>query len=120
VVRTLTVESEPQGAVVWLNDNEVGRTPVTVPFTWYGVYRIRLELDGYEPLTVYERVAAPPYQWLGLDLAFETVVPGTRHDRHAFGPYELEPAEPADPEQLLERAAAMRREATEGALPRQP
>lgn len=114
VVRTITVESEPAGAVVWLNDNEVGRTPVTVPFTWYGVYRIRMEKEGYETLTVYERVAAPWYQWVGIDLAFETVIPGTRRDIHHLGPYTLEEAVPSDPDRVIERAREMRREAQEG------
>jgi len=114
VMRTIAVESEPQGAIVWLNDNEVGRTPVTVPFTWYGVYRIRLEAEGYETLTVYERVAAPWYQWVGIDLAFETVIPGTRRDEHRFGPYLLKRAAAADSDRLLERARAFGKEAEEG------
>jgi len=114
VMRTISVESDPQGAIVWLNDNEVGRTPVTVPFTWYGVYRIRMEAEGYEALTVYERVAAPWYEWIGLDLAFETVVPGTRRDAHHLGPYVLEKATPADPDRILERARAFSKEADEG------
>ena len=114
VMRSITVESEPQGAVVWLNDNEVGRTPVTTSFTWYGVYRVRLEKDGYETFTTYERVSAPWYEWIGPDLAFETVVPGTRHDEHRFGPYTLKLAKPSDAEALLNRAREFRTEAIEG------
>ena len=113
VARTITVESQPQGAIVWLNDNEVGRTPVSVPFTWYGVYRIRLEKEGYETLTVYQRVAAPWYQWVGIDLAFETVIPGTRHDDHHLGPYVLKMAKPADTDRLIERAEVFREEAAQ-------
>ena len=114
VARTITIETIPPGAVVWLNDNEVGRTPVTAPFTWYGVYNIRMELDGYEPLVINERVAAPWYQWMPVDLAFETVVPGTRYDRHRFGPYELSPAKAADSDELLLRARQYRQEAQQG------
>ncbi|MBN2584163.1 MAG: PEGA domain-containing protein [Planctomycetes bacterium] len=114
VARSITIETQPPGAVVWLNDNEVGRTPVTAPFTWYGVYSIRMELEGYEPLVVNERVAAPWYQWMFIDLPFETVVPGTRYDRHHFGPYQLEPAKAADPEELLLRSKQFRSEAQEG------
>jgi hypothetical protein len=114
VVRTITIESEPPGAIVWLNDNEVGRTPVTAEFTWYGVYRVRLEKEGYETFTSYERVAAPWYELVGLDLAFETVVPGTRRDEHRFGPYTLEKAVPSNPTALLERAKEFRKEAREG------
>jgi len=46
VERLITVKSTPAGALVYLNDEEVGRTPVTVPFKFYGVYDVRLEHDG--------------------------------------------------------------------------
>lgn len=44
--RTITITSQPTGALVHLNDREVGRTPVVVPFTFYGTYTVRLEHDG--------------------------------------------------------------------------
>ena len=113
VVRTITVESEPAGALVWLNDNEVGRTPVTAQFTWYGVYRVRVEKAGYETYTTFERVAAPWFEWIGPDLFFETVVPGVHRDPHRFGPYVLAKAKPEDAEALLRRATEFRKEAVE-------
>ncbi len=117
VVRTMTIESDPPGALVSVNDNQVGRTPLTTQFTHYGTYRIRLQQSGYQTLTVYEPVRAPWYQWPLIDLAFETVVPGTRRDEHHLGPYQLQPAVPSDPQALLQRAEAMRHEA---ALPVEP
>src|SRR6202000_2421377 len=45
VERKITIGSAPAGAIVTLNDEEVGRTPVTVPFTWYGDYDIVLRLE---------------------------------------------------------------------------
>jgi hypothetical protein len=107
VQRTITIDSEPPGALCWLNDNEVGRTPVTVPFTWYGTYSVRLEHPGYEPLLADAPVRAPVYQWIPLDLAFETVIPGTREDAHAFR-YAMRKAEPVDADTLRERAEATR------------
>jgi len=110
VQRTITIDSEPEGARCWLNDNEVGRTPVTVPFTWYGTYSVRLEHPGYEPLLAEATVRAPPFQWIGPDLAYETVVPGIHYDTHAFR-YALHEAKPTDPDGLRERAEALRRDA---------
>jgi len=110
VQRTLTIESDPPGALCWLNDNEVGRTPVTVPFTWYGKYGVRLELPGYAPLITQAKVAAPPYEWIPLDLAFETVVPGVHYDTHAFK-FLMKKAEPTDPDALRKRAEGLRRRA---------
>src|SRR3982750_4047234 len=45
VERKLTIGSDPPGAILLLNDVEVGRTPVTVPFTTYGDYDIRLRFE---------------------------------------------------------------------------
>jgi hypothetical protein len=114
VQRTLTIDSEPQGARCWLNENEVGRTPVTVSFTWYGTYTVRLETPGYEPLVTTAKVEAPYYEWVPLDLAFETVVPGVRTDAHEFR-FALKRAEPVDPDALRQRAEGLRRDATSAA-----
>jgi hypothetical protein len=35
VERWLTINTEPQGALVTLNDEEIGVSPVTVSFEWY-------------------------------------------------------------------------------------
>jgi hypothetical protein len=114
VQRTLTIDSEPPGARCWLNDKEVGRTPVTVPFTWYGVYDLRLETPGYEPLVTKAKVEAPYYEWVPLDFAFETVVPGIRTDAHEFR-FALKKAEPTDPDALRQRAEGLRRDAKSAA-----
>ncbi|MBM4018899.1 MAG: PEGA domain-containing protein [Planctomycetes bacterium] len=110
VQRTLSVDSEPQGARCWLNDNEVGLTPVTVPFTWYGTYGIRLEHEGYEPLIATASVRAPAYQWIPFDFLYETVVPGIRTDAHEFR-FAMKKAEAVDPKALRERAEGIRRDA---------
>ena len=110
VQRTITIESDPPGALCWLNDNEVGRTPLTVPFTWYGTYGVRLELPGYEPLLTKAKVSAPPYEWIPLDLAFETVVPGVHYDTHAYK-FIMKKAEPTDPDALRRRADGFRERA---------
>jgi len=110
VQRTITIDSEPRGALCWLNDNEIGRTPVTVPFTWYGTYSVRLEHPGYEALVSEARVRAPISQWIPLDLAYETVVPGVHYDTHEFQ-FALKKAQPTDPEALRQRAEGLRRDA---------
>lgn len=47
----VTIETSPPGAqVVWLDTNDVGRCPGPFPLT--GPRRARLELDGYQPLTL--------------------------------------------------------------------
>ena len=51
VRRTIEITSEPEGALVWLNDREVGRTPCSIEFTYYGRYDVRLRRDGFEPIS---------------------------------------------------------------------
>jgi hypothetical protein len=114
VQRTITIESEPAGALVWLNDNEIGRTPVTIPFTWYGTYGVRLEAPGYVTLVTTAEVKAPMYEWVGLDLFSETVAPGIKHNDFNFS-YVLKHYEPVDMTALRERAEGLRRDAQEGA-----
>jgi hypothetical protein len=107
--RTVTITSDPPGAVVRLNDIEVGRTPITTDFTYYGVYDVRLNREGQEPLAVNQRARAPIYEYPPLDLA-ATVLPipiRTRLQWH----YELEPevrVETLEAEAaLIERARQM-------------
>lgn len=106
--RTIEVTSEPSGALVHLNDRQVGRTPVTVPFLHYGKYDVRLERDGHHPLWTTARAWPPPWDLPGLDLLFEAI-PGT-HVRLAWH-FELEEAPPAaevDDAELLDRAEQLR------------
>lgn len=73
VQRTIKVTSTPSGALVHLNDQEVGRTPLSVPYKYYGVYDVRLELDGYEPLWTKEKAKAPWWELPGPDLIAEAI-----------------------------------------------
>lgn len=71
--RRLSITSEPPGATVWVNDVEVGRTPVEANFTHYGTYDVRLRLDGYEPIATGARADAPWYEFVGADLITEAI-----------------------------------------------
>lgn len=71
--RRIFVTSDPPGATVYLNDVEVGRTPVEVDFTYFGVYDVRLRKPGYEPITTSEKASAPVYEWPGIDLLAEAI-----------------------------------------------
>ena len=46
VERKLTINTKPQGALVALNDEEIGESPVTVSFNWYGDYCVRISKEG--------------------------------------------------------------------------
>jgi hypothetical protein len=106
VQRTLQVESNPQGALVYLNGEEAGRTPMRKNFLWYGTYDVQLRKEGYETLSRKTRVWAPWWQWPPFDLFAEAL---PLEDRHAVR-YTMKPltAATTDPQQVLGRAVRMR------------
>jgi len=73
IQRRIRVTSEPPGAVVWLNDTEIGRTPAEAEFTFYGDYDVRLELPGYSPVHEMRRTKAPFHEYPGPDLIAEVL-----------------------------------------------
>jgi len=108
VERTLTITSNPSGALVYLNDQEIGRTPIKRDFLWYGNYDVALRKEGYETIKSQQNVRAPIYQIVPLDL-FAELSPFQFKDDQAFD-YTLTPTRPADPQALLQRAAEMKGE----------
>lgn len=111
VERTVSITSDPSGALVTLNDEEVGRTPLTVPFTFYGVYDVRLEREGYQPLWVQKNAKAPWWENPGPDL-FAEAVPGAKSKVQWH--FDLEPRTPpadVDAGAVVERARELRGEA---------
>lgn len=46
------ISSKPPGAMVYVDGVPVGVTPVTIPLKRSGSGRIRIELEGYEPVFV--------------------------------------------------------------------
>lgn len=117
VQRRMVIRSTPPGAIVYVDDYEVGRTPVAVSFTYYGTRRIRLALDGYETLTVMQPIRAPWYEIPPLDFFSENVVPGELRDTRDLC-YQLRPQMIVPPEQLLQRAEQLRRgQSVAGVIP---
>jgi hypothetical protein len=105
VRRTLMITSDPPGALVWLNDREVGRTPLEVDFLHYGTYDVRLELEGREPLLTSGRASPPWWDLVPLDLVAE-LVPGEPRSRIVWH-YVLDPVD-TDVDALAARAREMR------------
>ncbi len=109
VRRTITINSSPDGALVWLNDREVGRTPVTVDFVHYGTYDVVLVKDGYEPLVTIGNAKTPLWDTPPLDLGAE-LLPARLRSRIVWD-YDLTPSE-ADSAAVIERGRALRERTT--------
>lgn len=113
VERTMKIDSDPRGARVFVNDEEVGATPVRVAFLWYGDYDIMLRKDGYQTLKTHYRINPPWYQYPPIDLIAECLIPATIKDEHVLPAYELSSAESPPLPELVERAAGLRERALE-------
>ena len=105
VRRTILVTSEPDGALVYLNDQEVGRTPVEVDFIYYGEYDVRLVRDGYEPIVTSAMAWPPLWDNIPLDLVAEAI-PGEPHAQVHWH-YDLQPPD-ANRDEMIARAIGMR------------
>jgi hypothetical protein len=102
VRRTLTVTTNPPGALIFLNGVEAGRSPLEHDFIFYGTYDVAVRKDGYETLKTKGKVIAPWWQWVPLDF-FAEFLP--LHDRQTLT-FTLYPvsAGAVDPHKMLARA----------------
>ena len=117
VQRRMTIRSNPPGALVYVDDYQIGTTPVSADFIYYGTRKIRLVKDGYETLTVRQPFPLPWYQVFPLDFVTENVWPGEIRDERvvdlAMAPMAATPAE-----EVVARAEQAR--ASAGSLPAAP
>ncbi len=113
VHRRLTIRSDPPGAHVSIDGEELGITPVSTDFTYYGTHEITLTKSGFETLTVMQPVPTPWYQIPPLDLIADNFWPFSVTNRHEFT-YRLTPRQPPSTEALLERARELRSESQLG------
>ena len=106
----MTVRTNPPGAQVYVDNYEIGRTPVSTDFVYYGKRSIRLVKDGYETMTVPQWIGPPWYQLPGIDLLVETFTPWEIRDERQFN-YEMTPLAVVPSETLLTRAQELRQNA---------
>lgn len=113
--RVLMVRSDPEGALVSIDRQTVGQTPVAVPFTYYGTREIRLEKDGFELLETKERFRPP---WYDIPpLSFLTAHFSLRERRDVRNlDYRLTPKAMVDESELLQRAGQLRTDVGRGTV----
>jgi len=107
VERKLTINTEPEGALVILNDEQIGESPVTVTFKWYGDYGVRVGKEGYETLQTHRELKAPWYDWFPFDFFAQVLYPGRIVDSYEWS-FELAPRQDLSREELIEQADTLR------------
>lgn len=107
VQRRMTIRSSPPGAMVYVDNQEIGTTPISTGFTYYGTREFRLVKDGYETLTEKRTIPVPWYQFVPLDLVAENLVPGEIRDHRTLD-FQLVPQRVVPTEEILDRAETLR------------
>ena len=106
VERQLTINTEPQGAMVVLNDEEIGNSPVTVSFEWYGDYNMRVSKEGFETLKTHRELKRPWYDGFPFDL-LTLLNPERTVDSYEWT-FELEPKKEINREALIQKAQELK------------
>jgi hypothetical protein len=109
VERRLTIRTSPDAALVTLNDEEIGTSPVTTSFQWYADYNVRVTKPGYQTLETHKRLKAPWYDHFPFDFIAQVLYPGRIVDEYDWS-FDLAPAEPADRDTVIEQAQALQQE----------
>jgi hypothetical protein len=107
VERRLTINTNPSGALVLLNDEEIGTTPVTVSFNWYGDYNITVRKQGFETLNTHQKLQAPWYDYFPFDFFAEVLYPGRIINSYEWS-FDLVPQKEINRQQLIEAAKKLR------------
>ncbi len=105
VRRVVEITSEPSGALVWMNDREVGVTPCEVEILHYGVYDLRVSRDGWEPVSAGRSADPPIWDLPGPDLIAE-LLPFEIESRATW--HVVLESEDLDADAVMVRAEAMR------------
>ena len=113
----MTVRSNPPGAFLYVDNYPIGTTPVSTDFTYYGKRQFRLVRDGYETLTVEQRVWPPWYEWFGIDFVSENLIPYTFRDERQLS-FQMIPQQIPPSPQLAARAEELAHRARRSATSR--
>jgi PEGA domain len=105
--RRMTVRSDPPGAMVLVDGEEIGYTPTSIDFTYYGTREVTLIKPGYKTLTLYQPVPRPWYQVFPLEFVTDNIALTKIRDRRDLV-YTLQPEELIPTQEILDRANHLR------------
>ena len=91
VKRRYTLRTDPPGALAIVNGEEIGPTPVSHSFTYYGDRNITFMRDDHQTLSVIQPMDAPWWDNVFTEFISENLVPITLRDEREFS-YRLVPS----------------------------
>ena len=107
VSRRVTIRSDPPGALVEVDGERLGFTPVSFDFDYFATREITLSKAGYETLTVLQPIKAPWYEIPPLDAVSDNLLPYRVTNRHDFA-YKLTRQRVESTPELIDRASDIR------------
>ncbi len=110
VRRRMTIRTNPPGAQVFVDDQEVGTTPCSTGYVYYGTRKVTVIKDGYKTETLYHKFNPPWYQIPPLDFITENLYPREIRDERIID-VTLAPQEIVPEAALRSRAEGLRRDA---------
>jgi len=108
VERRYTIRTIPDNALVIVNGEEIGPSPASKTFFYYGDRDVVISAPGFETLHVVQPIKAPLWDNGLTDFFTENLVPVTLRDEREFL-YKLKPATVATDAGLMDRAVNLQR-----------
>jgi hypothetical protein len=113
VRRRMTVRTNPAGAMVYVDHQMVGTTPVSTSFTYYGTRQFEIIKDGYRTEKFLRRFNPPWYQWPVMDFVSETLWPFEKRDERIID-VQLSPDINVPTDALIRSGEELRAQASKG------
>ncbi len=80
VQRRFIVRSQPEGALVTIDRQQIGLTPLSVPYTYSGTREFQLEKDGYKTIKVQQKFDSTWYETFPVSFVTENFWPRELRD----------------------------------------
>ncbi len=110
VERRYTIRTDPPGVQVIVNGENLGPSPASHNYYYYGDREVTLVMGGYETKTIIQPMDAPWWDNYLTEFFSENLVPYVIRDDREFT-YKMEPARTPTQEEVQGRAEALRSEA---------
>jgi len=113
VRKRMTVRTQPAGAMVYIDKQPIGLSPVSSNFTYYGTRSIELVRDGYRTEKFLRRFNPPWYEIPPLDFLSESLWPYEKRDERIID-VQLTPELVVPNDALIQSGEQLRLQASQG------
>jgi hypothetical protein len=111
--KRMTVRTNPPGAMVYVDRQPIGLSPVSTNYTYYGTRNFEIVRDGYRTERFLRRFNPPWYAIPPLDFVSETLWPFERRDERIID-VQLTPDPVVTSDALIDSGEQLRLQASQG------